>query len=55
MRAYDAHVGARGEYGTGGAEEMEFDASRRRVRLRGRDQETGQNFGVELYLWRLQP
>jgi hypothetical protein len=31
-------------------EEEMFDAGRRRIRLRGRDQETGQNFGAELYL-----
>jgi hypothetical protein len=35
---------------SGGAEEMEFDQARRRIRLRGRDQETGENFGAELYL-----
>ena len=27
-----------------------FDAGRRRIRLRGHDEETGENFGAELYL-----
>jgi hypothetical protein len=35
---------------SGGAEEQGFDAGRRRVRLRGRDQETGENYGAELWL-----
>jgi hypothetical protein len=37
---------------TGGInpEEESFDQGRRRVRLRGRDQETGENYGAELWL-----
>jgi hypothetical protein len=34
----------------GGAEEQAFDEGRRRVRLKGRDQATGENYGAELWL-----
>jgi hypothetical protein len=55
MRAYAAAASAPGERGVptaGGInpEEEMFDAGRRRVRLRGRDQETGENYGAELWL-----
>jgi hypothetical protein len=57
MRAYDASAGAPGERRNGAAptagganpEEQEFDQARRRVRLRGVDQE-GQPYGAEVWL-----
>jgi hypothetical protein len=57
MRAHDAAAGAPSERvpTSGGVSETEFAADafgarRRRVRLSGRDQETGEHFGAELYL-----
>jgi hypothetical protein len=43
VRAYDANVGAPGEYppASGGTEETPFDQGRRRVPLSGRDQAIG--------------
>jgi hypothetical protein len=51
-REKDANAGAEGEWlpTSGGALETEFDADGRRVRLRGRDQETSENYGAELWL-----
>jgi len=48
----DADANAPGEQSpaSGGPEEQAFDQNRRRVRLSGRDQETGQNFGAEVWL-----
>jgi hypothetical protein len=49
----DANASAEGEEyppTSGGAAEQAFDQGRRRVRLSGRDQETGENFGAELWL-----
>jgi len=52
MRAYDAAAGAPGKCPptSGGAEEQAFDQGRQRVRLVGRDQESGENYGCELWL-----
>jgi hypothetical protein len=62
MRVADANSGAAGEWPgaplyvaaiptAGGINpEEEFAADRRRVRLRGRDQQTGESFGAELWL-----
>jgi hypothetical protein len=54
-RASDANAGAPNERGVptaGGInpEEESFDQGRRRVRLRGRDDETGESWGAELWL-----
>jgi hypothetical protein len=60
MRATDANSGSLGEWpraprhvatagGVNPEEELEFGADRRRVGLRGRD-EDGQSFGAEVYL-----
>jgi len=51
-RTFEANAGAEGERvpTSGGAEEQAFDRDRRRVRLSGRDQETGENYGAELWL-----
>jgi hypothetical protein len=54
VRASDASAGGPGERGAptaGGInpEKETFDTNRRRIHLRGRDQETGEHFGAELY------
>jgi hypothetical protein len=53
-RGRDANAGGRGEWPptSGGINPVAeaFDQGCRRVRLSGRDQETGEHFGAELYL-----
>jgi hypothetical protein len=55
IRASEASAGAPGERGVPTAsgvnpEEEAFDQGRRRIRLHGRDQETNQLLGAEIYL-----